>query len=83
VTTLDLRHLSPPEPMQQALAAADALLPGQSLEVLTPLMPLPLLSALAERGMQAQVIAPAEGGASVLIRWADVATSADHDQTGA
>jgi Uncharacterized conserved protein (DUF2249) len=69
--------------MQRALAAADALLPGQSLEVLTPLVPMPLLSALAERGMQAQAVPLAEGGARVLIRWADAATSTAHDQAGA
>ena len=35
----------------QALAAADALQPGQALEVLTPLLPLPLLEALEARGL--------------------------------
>lgn len=65
---LDLRSLQPPEPMQQALAAADRLAPGEVLEVLTPLMPMPLLSALAERGLQAQATTLPEGGAKVVIR---------------
>ncbi len=33
---LDLRWLPSPEPMLRALAAADALLPGQAVQVLTP-----------------------------------------------
>lgn len=46
VNRLDLRDLPAPEPLQRALAAVDALQPGQALEVLTPLLPLPLLEAL-------------------------------------
>jgi hypothetical protein len=49
---LDLRALPAPEPLMQALAAADALQPGQALEVLTPLLPAPLLEALEARGLQ-------------------------------
>lgn len=48
---LDLRDLPAPEPFVQALAAADALQPGQALEVLTPLLPSPLLEALVARGL--------------------------------
>ena len=48
---LDLRELPAPEPLQRALAAADALEPGQAVEVLTPLLPVPLLDALAARGL--------------------------------
>ena len=48
---LDLRALPAPEPLLQALAAADALQPGQALEVLTPLLPAPLLEALEARGL--------------------------------
>ncbi|WP_256646754.1 DUF2249 domain-containing protein [Thermomonas paludicola] len=48
---LDLRDLPAPEPLVRALAAADALQPGQALEVLTPLLPSPLLEALAARGL--------------------------------
>ena len=67
-TTLDLRSLPPPEPMQQTLAAVDRLEPGQVLEVLTPLMPMPLLTALAELGLKAQATSLPEGGARVIIR---------------
>ncbi|MFC4525254.1 DUF2249 domain-containing protein [Dyella halodurans] len=65
---LDLRELAPPEPLQRALAAADTLVPGQSLVVLTPLMPMPLLTALAERGLDARAEPLAEGGTRVTIR---------------
>jgi hypothetical protein len=49
---LDLRDLSAPEPLLRALAAADALQPGQAVEVLTPVLPAPLLEALDARGLQ-------------------------------
>lgn len=52
VKRLDLRALPAPEPLLQALAAADALQPGQAVEVLTPLLPLPLLEALDARGLR-------------------------------
>ena len=65
---LDLRWLPSPEPMLRALAAADALLPGLAVQVLTPLLPTPLLDVLASRGMQATVFALPTGGARVLIR---------------
>ena len=65
---LDLRWLPSPEPMLRALAVADALLPGQAVQVLTPLLPTPLLDALASRGMQTTVFALPTGGARVLIR---------------
>lgn len=65
---LDLRSMQPPEPIQQALEAAEKLAPGEVLEVLTPLMPMPLLSVLAERGLQAQATSLPEGGAKVVIR---------------
>lgn len=66
-TTLDLRMLPAPEPMVQALAAADALQPGQSVEVLTPWMPLPLLEQLASSGLDVQAELLADGGARVHI----------------
>ena len=65
---LDLRWLPSPEPMLRALAAADALLPGQAVQVLTPLLPTPLLDALVSRGMRATAFALPTGGARVLIR---------------
>ena len=82
-TLLDLRALQPPEPMQQALAAAGRLAPGETLEVLTPLMPMPLLSALAERGLQAQAMTLPEGGAKVVIRYLSREGVAAHGQAGA
>ncbi|WP_236585577.1 DUF2249 domain-containing protein [Dyella sp. EPa41] len=82
-TLLDLRTLQPPEPMQQALAAADRLMPGDVLEVLTPLMPMPLLSALAERGLQAQATTLSEGGARVVIRCIPHGAAPAHGQAGA
>lgn len=68
VPRLDLRDLPPPAPMLRALEAADALAPGEAVQVLTPLMPAPLLQALEERGMQVTADALPEGGALVLIR---------------
>ncbi|AHX11966.1 hypothetical protein CH75_23720 [Dyella jiangningensis] len=83
MTSLDLRSLQPPEPMQQALAAAEWLSEGDVLEVLTPLMPMPLLSALAERGFQAQATTLPEGGAKVIIRCLARGASVNHGPAGA
>lgn len=80
---LDLRSLQPPEPMRQALAAADRLVPGEVLEVLTPLMPMPLLSALAERGLQALATTLPEGGAKVIIRCIPHGAATSHGPVGA
>ena len=68
---LDLRALPAPEPMMRALAAAEALEPGQALEVLTPLLPMPLLDALAARGLRARAELLPSGGARVAIRRPD------------
>jgi hypothetical protein len=65
---LDLRGLPSPEPMMRALAAADALQPGQALQVLTPLLPTPLLDVLQARGLQVTAALLPGGGARVLIR---------------
>ncbi|WP_257389502.1 DUF2249 domain-containing protein [Tahibacter caeni] len=68
VPELDLRGLPAPEPLLQALAAADALAPGGLLRVWTPLLPLPLLQALAERGLRYDVLPTVDGiGACVQI----------------
>lgn len=67
VIRLDLRHLPAPEPLVRALAAADALQPGQALEVLTPLLPAPLLEALDARGLRWRSEPCADGGAWVGI----------------
>ncbi|MEO5560042.1 MAG: DUF2249 domain-containing protein [Dokdonella sp.] len=65
---LDLRDLPAPEPMQRALQAADALRPGESVVVLTPLIPAPLLDALASRSLQTTVSELRGGSARMLIR---------------
>lgn len=67
VPELDLRALPAPEPLLRALEAADALAPGAALRVLTPLLPLPLLEALATRGLSHRILPPAGSGACVLI----------------
>jgi hypothetical protein len=69
--------------MQQALAAAEQLAPGEVLEVLTPLMPMPLLSALAERGLQAQATTLPDGGAKVVIRCIPHGAATAHGPAGA
>lgn len=65
--TLDLRALPAPEPLLRALAAVDALAPGQALEVLTPLLPRPLLEVLEERGLRWSARDCADGGVRVRI----------------
>lgn len=65
---IDLRGLAAPEPLLRALEAADALAPGECLELLTPLLPTPLLQALAERGFVARARVLADGSASVRVR---------------
>ncbi|HSR64967.1 MAG TPA: DUF2249 domain-containing protein [Xanthomonadaceae bacterium] len=65
---LDLRALPAPEPLVRALAAADALAPGARLEVLTPMLPLPLLQQLLARGLRANAELLADGSARVCVR---------------
>lgn len=64
---LDFRHLPAPEPLVRALAAADALQSGQALEVLTPLLPAPLLEVLDTRGLRWRSEPCADGGVRVVI----------------
>jgi uncharacterized protein (DUF2249 family) len=66
---LDLRGLPAPEPMQRALAAVDALAPGQTVQVITPWVPTPLLDLLASRGLQTTVTELPTGGTRVRIRY--------------
>lgn len=74
---LDLRALPMPEPMERALAAADALPPGGALSALTPFMPLPLLGVLAERGLHAKAELLPDQSARVWIRRPDPHGPAD------
>ena len=65
---LDLRGFAAPEPLLRALEAADTLAPGESLELLTPMLPTPLLQALGERGFIARARLLADGSACVRVR---------------
>ena len=65
---LDLRALPAPQPMERALAAAEALARGGELVVLTPLMPLPLLDLLDGRGFETVATPLGDGGARVVVR---------------
>jgi hypothetical protein len=47
--------------MLLALEAADALQPGQSMCVLTPLLPIPLLDALTARGLHTSTVTLPDG----------------------
>jgi hypothetical protein len=64
---LDLRGLPAPEPMLRALSAVDALAPNATLVLWTPMLPVPLLQALAERGLQVRTQVLADGTARVEI----------------
>lgn len=65
---LDLRHLAAPEPMLRALAASEALASGDSLVVLTPQLPMPLLQLLEARGLEASADLLQDGSAHVRVR---------------
>jgi uncharacterized protein (DUF2249 family) len=64
---LDLRALAPPEPLLRALEAVDALRAGQTLEVLTPMLPLPLIDALLHRGFRVRAEPLEDGTARVRV----------------
>lgn len=64
---MDLRRLPAPEPMARALEAVDALAPGESVVLLTPLMPMPLLHALDLRGFEASAQLLRDGCARVQV----------------
>ncbi|MCM2338042.1 MAG: DUF2249 domain-containing protein [Lysobacter sp.] len=68
MNVLDLRGRPAPEPLLQALAAAEALAPGEGVEVLTPMLPTPLLEALAARGLRWQAESALDGGVRVAIQ---------------
>ena len=65
---IDLRRLPAPAPLTRALDAAHALHPGEVLDVLTPLMPYPLLQALAEDGFEVAAERRVDGSACVTVR---------------
>jgi uncharacterized protein (DUF2249 family) len=65
---LDLRRLPAPEPMERALQAVDALAPGAELVLLTPLMPVPLLQVLEQRGFQVDARLSPDWSARVTVR---------------
>lgn len=65
---LDLRGLPAPGPMLQATEAAAALDVDDVLEVLTPLMPYPLLQALAAQGFDVAAERRGDGSACVTVR---------------
>lgn len=66
-TLLDLRDLPAPEPLLRALAAIDAIAPGARLCLLTPMLPLPLLEILRERGLAFSTAPCGDGGFQVVV----------------
>jgi uncharacterized protein (DUF2249 family) len=73
VQRVDVRGLPPCEPMEQILAACDALSPGASIHALVSREPRPLYPLLQQRGLAWQVLALGEDGCELLIRRADPA----------
>ena len=65
---LDLHALPAPQPLERGLAAAEALPPGGSVVLLTPVVPMPLLQLLeAPRGFRAEARLRSDG-ARVVVR---------------
>ena len=73
---LDLRALAAPAPMVQALDAAASLRAGERIDVITPLMPYPLLQTLAEQGFDVAAERRVDGSARVTVRRPDVTDGA-------
>lgn len=67
IPSLDLRHLPAPEPLERAMAAADALAPGAKLEVWTPMLPIPLLQLLDARGFRVHAELLKDGTARIFV----------------
>ncbi|MFA6232521.1 MAG: DUF2249 domain-containing protein [Rhodanobacter sp.] len=63
----DVRKLPCPQPLEMALDLANALAPGQSVRLLTPQYPTPLLALLAEQGLQTRVFTLPDGDVCVQI----------------
>jgi hypothetical protein len=67
IPCLDLRHLPAPEPLERAIAAADALAPGAKLEVWTPMLPVPLLQLLDARGFRVRAELLKDGTTRIFV----------------
>ncbi len=65
---LDLRALTALEPMLHVLVATDALEPGATLVLWTPVLPLPLLQMIAARSLESAVQMFPDGTARVTVR---------------
>ena len=66
--TLDLRGLTPPEPMVRILTALAALGDGDEIEAILPHAPAPLYGLLQERGAAWETIADEPGRFVLLIK---------------
>jgi TusA-related sulfurtransferase len=73
---LDVRGLEPPEPLERALNAAAALLPGECLRMIHSREPCLLYPLLAKRGFQHLAEAKAEDHHEILIWRRDDAEAA-------
>lgn len=63
----DVRKLPCPQPLEMALALANALAPGEAVRLLTPQYPTPLLALLAEQDLQTRVFTLPDGDVCVHI----------------
>ncbi|TAM85423.1 MAG: DUF2249 domain-containing protein [Candidimonas sp.] len=66
-TTLDVRHLAPPEPLERALDAVYALAPGQRLRMRIDRDPHPLHDMLEPKGYRHTSELTSEGSYLVTI----------------
>lgn len=67
-TTLDVRGLPPPEPLERALAALGTLVPGDRLKLLIDIEPRPLYTML-ERNDLGHRTAPGAGSGYEVTIW--------------
>ena len=66
--TLDLRGLTPPEPMVRILSALAALGEGDEIEAILPHAPVPLYGLLQERGAMWETLADEPGRFVLLLK---------------
>lgn len=66
--TLDLRGLTPPEPMVRILSALAALDPGGELDAILPHAPVPLYGLLEERGAAWETVSDEPGRFVLRVR---------------